>query len=509
MARTGRAREDWAALLALDLAPSSERPIFQQIYLALREAIVGRRIAAGSRLLSTRALAERLGVSRTSVLAAYEQLIAEGYAGGRAGAGTFVAEGAAPEPLATPRRERSPSPPRPLSRAGTRYEAATARLARVEPVPFATGCCSLDATTIEAWRRAARRQLAALTPGPLGYRDAAGDRALREEVAKYLRIARAVRCEPGQVIITSGAQQAIDLAIRVLLDPGDAVLFEDPGYTATREALASFGARLVPVPVDQDGLSVEAARRLAPEARAAFITPSHQFPTGAVMSLQRRLDLLAWAAARGAWIVEDDYDSEFRYVGRPLASLQGLDRDGVVIYVGTLGKVLFPGLRLGFAVVPQALAAAFTTARLLTDRFPASPAQETVTAFMREGALASHIGRMRLLYREARDVLAEAVRRELGSLVELEVPECGIQLTLRFTGTLSDLAVAREAAALGVVVRPLSPNYIAAPARQGLVLGFSGFTPDALREAAARLGATVRRVARGTGLPRARKVVVP
>lgn len=311
--------------LDIEIDPSSTRPIFQQIYLAFRDAIMDRRLSPQARLPSTRALAAQLDVSRTSVLTAYEQLLAEGYVTGQAGSGTFVAEDATPSiftPLVGEGVSRSPPA---LSRIGQRYHSVAAGLAPPPSVPFAAGCCSMDATSIESLRRAGTEVMQSFDPSMLSYGDPAGDWELRGEVTKYLRLARAVRCEPEQILILSGAQQAIDLSIRVLLNPGDPVWVEDPGYMATRQALVASGAQLVPVPVDRDGLMVETGRLVAPQARAVYITPSHQYPTGAVMSLQRRLELLSWASAKGAWIVEDDYDSEFRYVGRPLASLQGVD----------------------------------------------------------------------------------------------------------------------------------------------------------------------------------------
>jgi GntR family transcriptional regulator/MocR family aminotransferase len=491
-----RGRDHWSALLDLAVEHGSEQPLFQQIYLGFRDAILARRLAAGSRLPSTRLLAERLGVSRTSVLSAYEQLLAEGFVTGRAGSGTFVAEDAAPDLMAPgpPPAPAQPAPPPQLSRVGQRCEALATALPVPPGLPFATGTCSIDALSIQAWRRTGIELMQGFDPSNLSYADPSGDLALRAEVAKYLRAARAVRCEPEQILILSGAQQAIDLSIRVLLNPGDAVWVEDPGYLATREALAAAGASLIPVPVDREGLTVEAGLRLAPEARAAYITPSHQYPTGAVMSLQRRLELLAWAKTTGSWIIEDDYDSEFRYVGRPLASLQGLEGGESVIYVGTLSKMLFPGARIGFAVVPPSLIPAFRGARFLADRNPPTLQQALVTSFMKRGFLTSHIQRMRQRYRAARDTVVEAMIRQLGDVVELEMPECGIQLTLHFKVPVDDVRVAQVALKHGVVVKAVSPHYLGAPARSGLVLGYSGFDTHRLRSAAALLAKAVREV---------------
>ncbi|WP_160122871.1 MocR-like pyridoxine biosynthesis transcription factor PdxR [Rhodovarius lipocyclicus] len=492
-----RGREQWSILLDLAVEHDSSRPLFQQIYLGFRDAILARRLSPGSRLPSTRLLAERLGVSRTSVLTAYEQLLAEGFVTGRAGSGTFVAEDAAPDVMAPTRSQlAAPLAPAPqLSRIGQRYERFAAALPLSPSLPFAAGCCSVDALSIQAWRRTGVEVMQNFDPSYLSYSDPSGDLPLREEVAKYLRAARAVRCEPEQILILSGAQQAIDLSIRVLLNPGDAVWVEDPGYLATREALAAAGASLIPVPVDREGMVVEAGLRAAPQARAAYITPSHQYPTGSIMSIQRRLELLSWAKAHGAWIIEDDYDGEFRYVGRPLASLQGLEGGESVIYVGTLSKMLFPGARIGFAVVPPALIGAFRGARFLTDRNPPTLQQALVTAFMRRGFLTSHIQRMRQRYRAARDIVVEAITRHMGDLVEVEVPECGIQLTMHFRQPICDVRVVEAARRHGVVVKAVSPHYLGTPARSGLVLGYSGFDAHRLRSAAALLAQAVREVA--------------
>jgi GntR family transcriptional regulator/MocR family aminotransferase len=487
--RTSHARSKWAELLDLTIEHESDRPLFQQIYLMLRDAIVANALSPGSRLPSTRQLADRLAVSRTSVLSAYEQLLAEGYIVGREGSGTYVSDDVprlivtSPSPSSVTRT----APRQTISEAGARYREFAAELTMPDNMAFATGCCSVDASTIEAWRRVGVQQMRTLDPVNLGYADPLGELALRKEVAEYLRAARAVRCDPDQIVIVSGAQQAIDLSLRTLLDPGDAVWVEDPGYPATRAALIAAGSRLVAVPVDDGGLIVAAGITAAPDARAVYVTPSHQYPTGSVMTMSRRLELLAWASRHGAWIIEDDYDSEFRYVGRPLASLQGLDRDSCVIYVGSLSKVLFPGLRLGFAVVPRHIVDVFKGARFLSDRHPPTLLQTMAAEFMRQGFLTSHIRRMRQRYREARDAVVEAVDHHMGDLVEIEVPECGIQLVVHFKRDISDIEVSAEARRHGVAVRPVSPLYLQAARRNGLVLGYSGFAIHRLRAASAEL----------------------
>ena len=496
-----RSRSRWADFLDLEIELQSETPLLQQIYLSLRKAILLKNLAPGSRLPSTRHLADRLGVSRTSVLSAYDRLLAEGYIEGRTGSGTYVSSDVSDSiiaPAVSRRPQRHVGATRRLSEAGIRYRETALNLNPPEDIPFSTGCCSVDAITLEAWRRVGARRLRALDRVNLFYADPIGEPSLRVEVAQYLRAARAVRCEPEQIIIVSGAQQAIDLCSRVLLNPGDPVWVEDPGYHGARAALSGIGAKLIPVPVDASGLMVSAGIATEPNAKAAYITPSHQYPTGVVMSMRRRLDILAWAQDRDAWIIEDDYDSEFRYVGRPLASLQGIDDGARVIYVGTLSKMLFPGARIGFAVVPHDLIDVFTGAKFATDRQPATLLQTMVTDFMRQGFLNGHIRRMRQLYREARDVVVEGITRHMGDLVDVEVPESGIQLAIHFKKAISDVEVARQARLQGIVVKPISRLYLQVRPRQGLLLGYAGFDLHKLRASSEKLAHIVRNSCRLT-----------
>lgn len=468
--------EPEALLVTLDR--TSPVPVLRQVYLELRRAILAGAIPPGGRLPPTRALATHLGIARNSVVAAYEQLLAEGFIEGRVGAGSYVSRDM-PEPLELP-----PSPPPPpapsIPHAGL-YGTA----------PFNTGRCALDDRTLQVWRSLTMRHLQTPDPALLGYADPRGSLALRQAISRYLRAGRAVRCEPEQVVVTAGAQQAIDLMLRVLLQPGAPVWLEDPCYPAVRAALAFAQARIVPVPVDAQGMTVAAGLAAAPDARLAYVTPSSQYPLGVVLSMARRLELLAWARRAGAWVLEDDYDSEFRYAGRPLASLQGIDDGGRVIYIGTFSKVLFPGLRLGYAVVPPELLDAVLSARLLSDWHPAALQEGVVTDFLEEGHFAQHLRRMRQHYRGARDALVEALRANLPGTLEVEVPDQGMKLIARLRPGLADLAVSAAAAKRGIVARPVSPMFMAAPPIQGLMLGFSGHEPGALRWAARELAAAI------------------
>ena len=496
-----KSRQSWAELYPVEVDRAADAPVFRQIYLQLRSAILGGTLRPGAKLPSTRELCIQLGVSRSAVVAAFEQLLAEGYAAGKKGAGTYVAPDL-PEPFAASRgaRKRPPLAAKSVTKPAAAKTAAAARelggfvdvTAQSDERPFNLARTLVDARTAELWRKLSARSLHSFGRHHLGYADPRGMAELRRCVCDYLRAARAVRCEPDQVVITAGTQQAIDIVIRVLQGPKE-VWIEDPGYSLTHMALVAAGAKVCPIPVDQHGIDVAEGIRRAPKAQAVFITPSHQFPKGVPLSMARRLELLGWAHETGAWIVEDDYASEFRYGGRPLASLQGLDEAGRVIYIGTLNKALFPGLRLGYAVVPPSLARAFVTARYLMDRQPSSLCQEVLAAFMAEGHFAAHIRRMREMYHGQRDTLVAALRRRLGDHVTVDPPDQGMHLVAYTRRGLSDVALEWAAREHGVIVRAMSRLYVEAPAQSALVLGFSGYPRQIIAPAIARLARAFER----------------
>jgi GntR family transcriptional regulator / MocR family aminotransferase len=491
---TGKSRRapDWAALHDWSIERGSATPLFRQVYLQCRAAILARRLSPGTKLPSTRALSARLGVARASIVAAYEQLFAEGYLSGRIGSGTYVCSDL-PDAVQgrTWRGGRRPRASPVLSQ----KTQALARIGETAPQsdqrPFATARTLLDARTIEAWRKINQRAIRNFDTIHRGYSDARGLTELRQSICEYLGVLRGVYAEPEQVIITTGTQHGIDIATRVLLSPGDEVWVEDPGYLMTRYALEAAGVRLCSVPVDRQGLDVRAGLRMAPKARAAFITPSHQYPLGVVLSMPRRLELLAWARETGAWIIEDDYHSEYRYGGRPLAALQGLDEAGCVVYVGTFNKVLFPGLRLGYIVVPPALMHSFVGARYLLDRQAPTLTQSIVAEFMRQGYFSAHIRRMRLVYRGQRDLLVEQLQRRLCSEISVVAPEQGMHLVAYLREGHSDVALEASLRSHGVVVRALSTMYRKAPRRQGFVLGFTGFPRQSIVPAVARMATVI------------------
>lgn len=469
-------------------APDRAGPVVRQIYGQVRGAIAEGALGAGARLPSSRDLAGRLGVARASVVSAYEQLVAEGYVETRPGSGAFVAADlSGVQEAQAPPAPRNPAPPPALPERAAALAEETPTPPLPGHAPFNTGRTLMDARALAAWSRATRRALRTLGPEHFGYAEPAGHPDLRAAIADYLRAARGVACAPSQVIVTAGAQQAIDIAARLLIAPGAAVWVEDPGYPTTIRALRAAGAALQPIPVDAQGLVVAEGVARAPGARAVYVTPSHQYPLGVTLSMPRRLELLAWARAAGAWIIEDDYASEFRYAGPPLAALQGLDGGQRVLYVGTLNKALFPGLRLGYLVAPEALMPALLQARVLLDRQPPSLTQAMVLAFMTGGDFAAHIRRRRLAYRAQRDALAEALQAHCGAWLTPDPPGQGMHMIAYLKDGISDLAAEGAAAEAGVIARAISPLYLETPPRHGLMLGFSGYPPNAMAPAARRL----------------------
>jgi GntR family transcriptional regulator/MocR family aminotransferase len=477
-------------VLAVDRA--SRRPLHRQIYDGYREAILDRRLRPGQRLPSTRALAGELGVSRLPVLEAFAQLLAEGYCESRAGSGTFVARSLPEDPPpagargARPRPGRRPRSRGPASRipAGGPWLAGTG--------PFVIGETAVDLFPYPVWASLVARHGRERDAKYFHYGETMGYRPLREAIAAYLRAARGVRCEAEQVMVVSGSQQALELAARVLLDPGDPVWIEEPGYWGARDALRNQGARLVPVPVDEEGLDVAAGIARAPRARAVYVTPSHQFPLGVTMSASRRLQLLDWARRAGAWVLEDDYNSEYRYESQPVAALQGLDRDARVFYVGTFSKVLFPALRVGYLVVPGDLVTAMARTRWAMDIAQPTLIQGVLADFLAEGHFARHLRRTRLLYRERRGVLVEAIRAELGDELAVHGDQAGMHVLAGLRAGRRDRALVERAAAAGLKTMPLSSAYLGRATRQGLILGYGGTPASELPAAVARLRSVLR-----------------
>ncbi|GCE14677.1 MocR-like pyridoxine biosynthesis transcription factor PdxR [Tengunoibacter tsumagoiensis] len=466
--------------LFLTLDTSAKMPLYQQLYRELRQAILTGKLSANQRLPSTRLLAQKLDLSRLTVLTAFEQLYAEGYIYGKVGSGTYVAPDLPDELLHLPAQIEHALPDfdthRSLSRRG-QVIAGT----RVSPrrywddkysKPFRLGLPALEHFPFDIWARLMAQCGRNLSAHLLNYTHPAGYPGLRAEIAAYVQAARGVRCAAEQVIIVSGAQQGIDLAIRLLLDPDDQVWLEDPCYLGTRGALQATSAQIVPIPVDEEGLVVTEGIRRAPGAQMVSVTPSHQFPLGVTMSLSRRLALLQWANQSGAWILEDDYDSEYRYTGRPLSSLQGLDCNGRVIYVGTMSKVLFPGLRLGYLVVPPDLIDAFTAARAIADRQPPILDQLVLTEFMVQGHFSRHLRRMRTLYHERLQCLQEEVARELGGFITLRPAEVGMHVVGLLNDDLDAVHLSQLLAQHDIIAPAVKTYTTLLPAYNGLLFGY-------------------------------------
>ncbi|HXW55754.1 MAG TPA: PLP-dependent aminotransferase family protein [Candidatus Cybelea sp.] len=479
----GESRASVLPLIAVDR--SAPRPLHKQIYEAYRARILGGNLRAGQRVPSTRTLASELGISRIPVLNAYAQLVAEGYFESRVGSGTFISRAMPERSLSF---ENHPATPRRPRRSGPRPIAASASaLARYEAPPwvlgrgaFNVGQPALDAFPFPIWSNLVSRYARNLQLRALAYGRPLGLDELRAAIAEYLQTARAVRCEPQQIMIVNGSQQALDISSRVLLNPGSPAWVEEPGYWLVRNSLITLGARIVPVPVDGEGLDVTAGIKLCSRARVAYVAPSHQFPLGVTMSASRRLQLLDWAQSTGAWVVEDDYDSEYRYESMPVASLQGLDRHSRVIYIGTFSKVLFPSLRLGYVVMPPDLVDRFMAVRNAMDICPSHLQQAVLADFITEGHFLRHIRRMRLLYGERRAVLVDSIRAEFGSSWQVTGAEAGLHVVLLLPRGLRDREICVRAAERKVWLWPLSPSYLRSPRRQGFILGFASATPPAI-----------------------------
>ncbi|MDB5076306.1 MAG: PLP-dependent aminotransferase family protein [Chloroflexi bacterium] len=476
------------------LDQDASSPLYQQLFERLRAQILTGRLEARTRLPSTRVLAGTLGVSRTTTARAYEQLLLEGFVESKVGDGTRVAclqseqlfqlAGRQDEPSA---EDRDASPATAVSQRTQalldlpRPEDAVANQASLGTCPFPVGQPDVASFPYTTWARlvarAARRSLESVAQ----YEHMQGYGPLRQAIAAHIGVARGVHCSAEQVIVTSGSQGALDLIARVLLDAGDPAWIEDPGYTGARGALLAAGARPVPVPVDREGIDVAHGRAVCPSARLAIVTPSHQFPTGVTMSLSRRLALLDWARAADAWIVEDDYDSEYRFSGRPLEALHGLDSAGRVLYVGTFSKVLFPSLRVGYVVAPPMLLGGLIAARRFIDIHPPLLEQLALVDFMNEGHFVRHVRKMRDIYAERRNALVDALTRELGGELDVVVPEAGIHLATWMSEDTSIPPTTLRTVAQRLNILRASQLSVRPLHRDGLLLGFASAVPEQLR----------------------------
>ncbi|MDP9995718.1 GntR family transcriptional regulator/MocR family aminotransferase [Variovorax boronicumulans] len=466
-----------ADLVLQRLSPASGATLNRQLYECLREAILDGSLPPSSALPASRDLARESAMSRNTVLHAYAQLQAEGYVHSRVGSGTFVAEVAPDNFLSAGRPLAEPAAPRAPVRLSKRAQAllANASATPVQWGAFMPGVPDVTQFPHRTFSRILTRLWRAPAPELLTYSHGGGHPALRIAITEHLRVARSVRCEPDQILVTEGVHQAIDMSLRMLVDPRDTVWVEEPGYWGFHKVLQMDAARVLPLHVEtaDDGPGAGWPRGRTPP-RLIFVTPSHQYPLGAVMSLARRRELLGHARAVGGWIVEDDYDSEFRFAGRPIPAMQGLEADSPVIYIGTFSKTLFPGLRVGYMVLPRALAGAFRTAHADLYREGHAITQAALAELITEGHYAAHIRRMRVVYARRRAMLAALITTHLGpDYLDPQSSNAGLHLVLRLPDGTDDVAIAAAAQAQGVSTRPLSQYYRRSGTRRGLLLGYA------------------------------------
>jgi GntR family transcriptional regulator/MocR family aminotransferase len=480
-----------ADVVPINLDRAGSVPLFRQLYIALRDAILSGQLVAGARLPATRTMATSLDVARNTVIAAYEQLRVEGYLEGRVGSGTVVARDL---PVDYPmvggpaQREQSTAKSEPPYKRNRQLTAqALAALSFIGRTPrrgdgaFEVDTPALDALPLETLRRLLTPKLRSDFRRLLTASNPAGIEPLRHAIAEWARASRGIACSAGQVVVTAGGQHGVDLVARALLDSGDVACVEDPGDPFVRTLLGAHGAKVVGIPVDDEGMVVNKLPRTGPAPRLVHLTPSNHFPLGGTLPMGRRVALLNWAQQSGAILLEDDCDSEFRYSSRPLAALKALDVTDNVIYVGTFSRILLPSLRLGYLILPDALVSPIVAIRSLTDRHPPPIEQLLVAEFMLNGHFSTHVRRMRKLYADRQQMLVTALRREFDQLFDIRPAGAGMHIIGWLPLGWSDLELARQAAERGLILRPLSPFYYRRQPRPGVMLGHAGVTSGQLR----------------------------
>jgi GntR family transcriptional regulator / MocR family aminotransferase len=465
-------------LILKSFTANDSLPLHQKLYEELRQEILGGRLSPGQKLPSTRSLAQSLGISRSTVTQSYEQLLSEGYLETKVGSGTFVGAQLPDDLLRSPTLE----PPEKLNRPAVKLSQYATLLAKAEaplrpetqaPISFRYGRPALDLFPLELWRKLLSRHCCAQSDWLDYSTDLLGYAPLRKAIACYISRVRAVHCEPDQILITNGTQQALALITQLLIDPGDTIAMEDPGYVSARRVFMSQGAKILPIAVDASGLVVqELLNHTAESIRLVYVTPSHQFPTGATLSLPRRLQLLSWAEQTGTMLIEDDYDSEYRYGDRPIPALQGLDRSNSVFYVGTFSKVLFPSLRIGYLVLPQNLVSLFSHSKWLNDRHLPILEQQVLTDFIEEGHLERHIRKMRSHYDQCRQVLVQALKTYFRARVTILGDKAGLHLMIKLHTDWSDEEIVQRAAQVGVGLFPAQPHYLKGKENGAIILGY-------------------------------------
>jgi GntR family transcriptional regulator / MocR family aminotransferase len=464
----------------------------RQIYDGFRAAILRGDLRHGQKIPSSRELAAELRISRFPVLEAYAQLLAEGYFESRIGSGTSISRSLPDRQVQTKHAAEIAADSRQSARRAP-------LLPHFDRFPWRNGLGAfgvhqpaLDQFPFEVWSRLVAHHSRSPKMNAIHQINPLGLDNCRDAICEYLRTSRSVQCDPNQIMIVSGSQQALDITARALLAPGDPVWVEEPAYQLTRSVLTGAGCRLIPVPVDSEGMNVTTGMKLCRKARAAFVTPSHQYPLGVIMTASRRLQMLNWAQNSGAWIIEDDYDSEYRYGSMPIPSLQGLDANARVIYIGTFSKVLFASLRLGYLVIPADLVERFMTVRFAMDIFPPYLYQEVLTDFMRDGHFARHIRKMRALYNERRAKLVDSIREVFGDRLEVQGAEAGMHMTVTLPQGFNDVEIATRAAKEKLWLWPLSTTYLSETPRHGFILGFGSTQADRIPQEVLRLRNVVK-----------------
>lgn len=466
---------------------NSPLPVYRQIYNEFRNAILNGRFRPGEQIPPSRELASFFNISRTTVLLAFENLLLEGYIKGKSGSGTFIND-ELPENLLFA-NQTFEKPGKGLSKKIIPPEAKGIHLKKyLSPerddynkfAPFKPGVPDLNEFPYHTWIKLISDTVKNISKSDFGYGNSAGYKPLRKAIADYVRIARAVKCEADQVIIVNGSQQGIDIVCKALLSKGDYIGFEEPGYTGARDALSAAEMNIVPMPMDEEGINFTKTKI---KTNLIYVTPSHQYPLGITMSLNRRLELLDYSASTGAWILEDDYDSEYRYKGHPLSSLQGIDNGNSVIYMGTFSKVMFPGLRLGYLVVPESLIESFTAAKMLTDRNSPIFEQAALERFITGGYYGRHIRRMRMIYEKRKDVFYNYMEKYLGEHISLHPTDAGLHTIGWLKKINNDNDFAKLLFNNGIYTSPLSSYSAAKKCKPGLVLGYAAYSEQQIKTA--------------------------
>jgi len=470
-------------------------PLYARIQRAIRQLILDGALGAGKPLPASRALARSLEVSRDTVETAYTQLHAEGYIERRVGSGSFVSERTRLSRRGLARRAPAPKPLVPeLSRRGSAmYDSGGVREA-LSPRPFSPGIPETRLFPLPLWTRLERQVLKKCGTTALLHSDPQGTEVLRRAIADYVNLERGGRATPERVLVLTSSQQGMTLCAQNLMDAGDAIFIEDPAYYGARRAFDAAGLKSIPIAVDRQGLQVEQLQQTPHPARAVFLTPSHQFPSGATLSLDRRLALIEWARQHNAWIIEDDYDSEFHYAGKPTACVQGLDPYDRTIYIGTFTKSLFPGLRIGYLVLPPQLVQPLTTARTLIDGHSAPLPQLTLARFMESGHFSTYVRQMRALYAERLRVLVDLVQQHLTGFVEPRPPVGGLQMPCVLTCNIPEADVITAARRQGLDLMGLSGLHASGTGTRGFLLGFAAYTAEELNTAVRTLAQVFRKL---------------